>query len=605
GALSEGVIWQLNRAIEITGSSPIQFNSVNASSVSVIEETTGLAAIGEWSQGLDPITGEVDSTRIRFQPACPLMDGDTAGLQPGGVRYLLRIGGADGVGPSLRALDGTPLEATVEIGFVTPIGTNPATLFHDARPGPPGLVFRGQLGVSTSSLEATRFQIGGDQPVNVQMQLDSFGIVQVAPNSMVHVPTGLPLNHRVAPDNHVALVAEFDQPLFLGESNLARIGLDYFDGTWHPLPARIEALQGCGRRGSTVRIQPEGTLPPGRELRVRLDSGLSDLTGQADAAPRFVYLPLRGTDQLSPIGGRMDAIVESFRIGGDAPGSMEDITSDLDAERGFWGQGFIAGVETPGGMSRVRSKWYAVGLAGMDGAGPPVVPAFSFVGTDARGVVRADGGAVVLDPPVLGPLQPFEMQPYSVDLALGDLLNPEGLYASQPGLLAGDRIQISSSTQAVDTQIFGTRVELDGGTVELGLGIGCYAPGFQLDCAAWDLAALFPEVNATTVEIVPRSFEVYTWVHRDSIHPDHRVTVLFDAAEAGADGRVDESTAHSLSNGWSPSVEAFSSGAPGGAPYAYLRFEVLFELDVSGDGYHPLERSPVLDFIKVPIDFRR
>lgn len=602
GALVDGALWQLNRSIEITADRPLDFSSLSASNVAVVSTSSGAPVVGDWRPGLDPITGEVDFARICFQPACPVAPDDLPGFQPG-ANYALRVQGRESAAFILRGADGSSLETTLTIEFTTPSGTDPATLFFDSSPGAPAPVFRDQLGVAPDEAETTRIEVGRYQPQTAMLGVDPFGIVRVDWDPFGAVTGGLPLNHYVSPDSTVAFVVEFDEAIGLAEENAARLGLDYFDGTWHRVPTRGDRLTSCGQRGSSVRLMPLGTLPPGAPLRLRMDADFTDLVGHSAGAPRYVYLPVEGTEAAGPRGARVDALFEHFTVGGDEPGSMEDTTSDLGAARGFWGSGLISGVETPDGVSRVRSKWVPIGLAGVDGMGDPVRPDFSFRGVDENGVVQASAGSITLEPPLIGPVQPSLMGVSSAQLFLADLLEPTGLYDAQPGLLAGDRLQLRSSMAELESQIFTS--EALPTSVRLGVGSGCYAPGFSLDCVPWNLQVLFPDLSDARAEIIPQSFEVYTWINRDLILPDHRVTITFDAAQAGADGRVDESSSYALANGWATDVAELSAGPAAGAPYAFLRFQVQFELDVSGDGYDPVERSPVLDFIKVPIDFRR
>jgi hypothetical protein len=596
----DGATWQLNRAITIETNRDLSFSSVQSGSVSVQPQQGGPHVLGTYGPGVDPLTGEPDPTTIRFQPACPLGDGDPSGLEPG-VSYVLTVRGSDAHSFPLRSTNGEELESTLEVTFVTPTGTDPAVLFHDAVPGPPKLSFRGDPGVPLDDPDTTRFERGVPSPVSVPMRRSTFGIVEIDPGYGSFFPFGLPLNHYIEPGNRIAVVVELDQAISLTASNLQRIGIEFLDGSWQPIPCRAHPVASCGRRGSAVRLELLGSLPPGRPLRLRLDGGFRDLVGQALPGAVFEDLPLEGASEATPLGARVDAIYENFQIGGDEPGSMEDTDSVLDAPRGSWGGGLISGVETPDGVSAVRSKWYAVGRAGHDGLGAPVAPTFYFSGTDEGGVVNAAGGSVLLDAPSLGPFSPAGVQPYGFDLAFADLLDPTGLYSAQPGLLAGDRLRIRPDPlpgTEFTARVFGTTS--DASSVFVGLGFGCYAPGIPVDCVPWDLSQLFPDAANTSVEVISRSFEVYTWITRDAHSVDHRVTVTFDAAQAGTDGEADETTAFSLGGGWAPDVSALS-----GQPWDFLRFEVRFELDVSGDGYSPLERSPVLDFIKVPIDFRR
>ena len=310
--------------------------------------------------------------------------------------------------------------------------------------------------------------------------------------------------------------------------------------------------------------------------------------------PTTEVLPVRGTRSTGAAGSRVDAIWEPFLRSGDEPGSMEDTTSDLGAPRAFWGGGFLSGVDAPGGLSRARSRWFPVGLAGREVGMPIATPDFSFSGTDAQGDVRArrirarspgHRPAVARRDPAV-PRRPLPRLARGTDGPLRRTARP-----------AHGRPHAKTQGISVEAPVFG--VSRAGSDVRSFLGVGCYAPGYNLDCVTWDLGALFSVAGGAGVDVRPRSFDVYSSVFRDRLNPDHRVTIRFDATFADADGQPDELAAFSTSAGWTPLVDLLS-----GTPWDFIRFEVEFDVDVSGDGWDPLERAPVIDFIKIPVDLR-
>lgn len=597
GALVDGAVWQLNRPIDVRFDRPMDFDSVSLASIAVETAAGGTFPLGTWGPGADPTTGAADARVVRFQPACP----SDASLPPFGLQpdtaYRLVVRGADTAAAPLRAIDGTELVTGTEVAFRTPPSPDPAQLYFDPRPGPPVPVVRGRGAVPLDDGEATRIELGHVVPATVHLQDSGFGGLAVAPESVPLVVGGLPLNHHLESEHRVALVVEFDQPIQPTAANLERIGLEHLDGTWRPVPCRAELVATCGRRGSTVRVTPLGTLPPAMALRLRLDDGFADLVGEQHQVPWTELLPVEGTADPGPRGARVDGLLETFTVGGDGPGSMEDTTSDLGAPRAAWGGGVLTGIAAPGGLSRARSRWFHLGLAGAVAGLPPVEPRLSFLGTDAAGRIQRSGTAVVLGPPALGPLAASAVETFTVRLALADLAEPTGLYLAQPALLRGVRVRLRPDPAAgwvIAPQALGAG--FDGVGAALHLGPGCYIPGIPTDCVPWDLGMLFPAPPATTVEITPQCFEVYTFTQRDTLMPDHRVTIRFQATRALANGQPDPAAT-------SPWVVDPAGLAPG--PWTHLRFEVDFELDVSGDGYDPLERSPRLDFLKVPVDLRR
>lgn len=593
-----GAIWQLNRPIDFRFNREVDFASVGGGSLQVRGVGNGPFAGGSYGPAVDPLTGEVDRTVVRFQPNCPTEpDGSDAGFDVD-TTYSVIVHGVGSTFPPVRAADGELLEIGYEGTFTTPSGTDPLLLFFDPVPGPPRPLLRGRDGVGMLEPESTHFDLGEDplNPRRVYFEDTGFGTLTVSPLSVGFAPNGLPLNHYIDGYNRVALVLYLDQPVSPDPANLARVGIDHLDGGWKRLPSRTELVETCGTRGSVLRVLPQGTLPPGGALRLRLDEGFRDLTGDPVNVETTVVLPISATRATDSTGARVDGIFEPFFRSGDEPGSMEDTTSDLGAPRAFWGNGYIAGVEAPGGVSRARSKWFAVGLAGREVGMPVAAPSFFFSGTDAQGEVMRSGNMILLDPPVIGPVPPAAVLQYDVDLTPASLVEATGLYAAQPGLLVGDRLRLTQSTSA-EGPIFG--LDRTGTNPRARMGIGCYAPGYSLDCAPWNLGATFSPAGGAVVDIRPRSLDVYATIFRDRIHPDHTVRVRFDATFADANGQPDELAAFSSTAGWAPEVDLLS-----GTPWDFIRFEVEFDIDVSGDGWDPLERSPHVDFIKIPVDLR-
>jgi hypothetical protein len=345
GPLVDGVEWQLNRPIDLTFDRAVDFASVTLASVVVESEPGAVAVAGSYEVGIDPTTGVSDARIVRFQPHCPIASGDAGGFAQSGA-YRLVVRGEDSTAFPVRAQDGTALASTVAVSFATPTSSDPAVLFHDSVVGAPRVVFRGRQGVPIDDLQSTRFEIGHEEQTRVELRASAFGGVVVDPGSLALVPNGLPLNHIIEPKHHIALVVEFDQPVRLEPANLERLELQFLDATWSVVPCEVEARSGCGRRGSTVSVRPLATLPPGAALRLVLAAGFSDLVGEVLTNDAVEVLPLAGTTAQDSNGARVDALFESFQVGGNQSGSMEDTTSDLGAPRGYWGSGFAAGVVT-------------------------------------------------------------------------------------------------------------------------------------------------------------------------------------------------------------------------------------------------------------------
>jgi len=604
--LAPGAIWQLDRPIELEFSRAIDPGTLTQASVYVREAGPGGAFVaGTLLVAADPITGAPDPARAVFQPACPTEpSGAGGGLAPGGIDYTLTVQGADVPGGvPIRAADGAPLEATLEETFRTP--TPPMQLLFDRKPGPPALVARGDAGVLDAPENTTRIEVGGFAPTTVSLRRAPGGGLTVDPGSASLFPTGLPINHWIEPEHRLVVVLELDDTVGAAPSNLARVDLRFQDagGSWRPLPTRTWLASNCAQRGSsraTLRAMPLGMIPPGRPLAVHIDEGFADRVGDATLIPETFALGVQGTTAATPAGARVDAVLEPFDLGGGGPFSMEDTTSDLGAPRATWGPRGLFPTETPDGVSRARSRWYALGRGGFSPGQPDVPPIFSWYGTDANGDVLRNGNRVALGPVALGPMAASVLGWAEVALPAAFLADPTGAISDLPALLRFDRALFTPDPPgwgAVEPVILAATVE--GNEARLGVESGCTIPGVAVDCAPLNLPLLYGPSAMPSVGIVRQSFQIFTWVWRDAYDPDHRVTITWDAARAGGDGRPDPATALSRSSGWTGDPTTLSGG-----DWDFVRFEVEFDLDVSGNGYDPIERGPVLDFIKLPFDVR-
>ncbi len=98
--IQEGQTWKLDAPIELRFTQPIDFGSVNLSTVNVTDGT-GFQPLGAFSPGLLP-SGLPDANVLRFVPACPESDlGPAAGLQPGGTEYTITVRGTDSGGSGI------------------------------------------------------------------------------------------------------------------------------------------------------------------------------------------------------------------------------------------------------------------------------------------------------------------------------------------------------------------------------------------------------------------------------------------------------------------------------------------------------------------------
>lgn len=606
--LAPGAIWELDRPIVIEFSRAIDPSTLTLASVFAQEAGPGGAFVpGSLALATDPATGAPDPARAVFQPDCPTdPSGAGGGLAPGGIDYTFTVQGADVLGAvPIRAIDGAPLDVTLEVTFRTP--TPPMQLFFDRGVGPPAIVARGDVGVLDVAENTTRLEVGLFPTRTASLRRAPSGGLALDPVSAALFPDGLPLNHWIAFEHRVALVLELDDVVDPSADNLARVGLRFRDGNgaWQPLAVRVEVAANCAQRGSslsTLRVTPLGPLPAGRTLGVFIDAGFADRVGDATIVAQTVDLGVQGTTtSTEPRGARVDALFEPFVIGGDAPGSMEDTTSDLGAPRAHWGVlGGLIPVAGTSGLSRARSKWFSLGEAGFVAGQPATPPTFSWTGTDAQGRILRAGGRVAIGPAALGPMGAMALGPATVTLDPSFLADPTGAFAALPAILTGDRAvfaPVPASGSVVDPAL--RLVQLESGALVLGVDAGCSIPGILTDCVPRNLTLVYPGPSLPTVAVAPQSFQLYSGFLRDVYHPDHRVTITWDAARADAEGAPDAATAVSAATGWTGDPTTLSGG-----DWDFVRFEVQFELDVSGNGPAPGEGDPILDFIKLPFDVR-
>ncbi|MEL6903973.1 MAG: hypothetical protein AAFP22_01120 [Planctomycetota bacterium] len=601
GGLTPGVIWQLNRPIELTFDAPIDFAQVTGFQVRIAEAATGDAIDGILRPGIDLVTGEDRRNVVVLQPRCPVTPDDPPGLEPDRV-YRLTVLGSDTSSFPVVGQAGGLLEETLELDFRTPPFGPPSTLYVDLVPGPPGFVVRGTPGVATAEQEALRLEVGNQVFGGRDYALlrAPGGGLAADPASLAAFPDGLPINHWVEIDHRTVLFLAFDQAVDPSALNLARIGVEFFDGAqWQPLPGRIELVELCGRRGTVARYFLEGTLPPDHALRIVLREGFRDLTGDPHIADATLELPVRGAEGAGPMSARLDAVFEPF-----SDSTMEDTASDLGAPRALWGPRVLTGIEAGDGVSRARSRWYAVGAAGRELGAAPVRPRYRFDGVDDQGRIPTAAGSVVLDPPVLGPFPIVGVEEFAVRVAPSDLVGAPSAYDLLPSLMHGDEVRVFPAAPPftdIETIVFSAELSGIPSEARLFLGSGCYTPaGVGSDCVPWDLRDRLPDPSSARFEVVPRSFLTQSLFRRDFVGADARVTFLFDATTADDRGRPDPNEAYSAGGAWVTDPSVFSEG-----DWDFIRFEVLFELDVSGDGFDPLERAASIDFVKIPIDFRR
>ncbi|MFT7676673.1 MAG: hypothetical protein ACI8QC_000646 [Planctomycetota bacterium] len=327
--------WPLNRPIEISFNQDIDPLSLSTTAVQVVGlgSSTGVPLGSSAQAGADNEVAYgslelVSPAVVRFTPTCPTgSNGQGAGLRAG-LHYRLRLPGG-GSAQGITSLSGSSLGTTFTASFSTPFSGDPAERFDDPVAGPPAIVVR--AAASNEEL-ASYLEIGGDPLARVYFEVDAGGSTVLPGNFLA------PLNTYSDSATQVAYLLRFDQPIDPSQANLERMRLEFDDsGTWHPFGAVASMASGCGLDGVFVRLEPQGILPQGTRLRLLLEDGLSDLSGEStgtsstdlETPTASAYDP--GT-QIA--GASADRLLESFL----SP-ALEDTELGSGAPRADWGTG--------------------------------------------------------------------------------------------------------------------------------------------------------------------------------------------------------------------------------------------------------------------------
>ncbi len=350
-----GQEWKINRPLDITFNRDVDFSTVNFNTINLVD-SQGKGATGVFSQPI--VDGVLRTDMVRFQPSCPLQaDFSDAGLVPGST-YRLTVIGANAGGTAITDTAGEPLEEGALVEFTTPDSTDPLVLFVDTTAGPPVVVVRGLN--DDPALPASALVLGGIEQEFLWSVADQAG----------KLTFNVPLNHYSIPENQIEIVLQFNQPIDPSPTNISgdRIELQYAtvpnptDADFAPMQSQIELVQNCSERGAEVRLRPLGLVPQDSELRVVLFQGFRDLIGDATTSDLANFTEMHtvtaGEDNpLHPGVGNpeVDEIYESFDIGGDVLGSIEDTQAVEQFPPAHWKDGILeaafefGGTGGPGG----------------------------------------------------------------------------------------------------------------------------------------------------------------------------------------------------------------------------------------------------------------
>ncbi|MCA9002603.1 MAG: hypothetical protein KDB61_11815, partial [Planctomycetes bacterium] len=348
----------------------------------------------------------------------------------------------------------------------------------------------------------------------------------------------------------------------------------------------------------SVRFIPLGILPVGTPLRMRVGAGLQDLTGESSPFQGAPAATVNTTFNATGSSASLDAFRETFGVGGDAPNSWEDTQAIFSVARASWGAGQLSAAWGTNGQSRARSKWIPLGLGRIQSGGASTTPSFHFPGVGADGVLPVAGGFIDRIGATSAPIPLLSLGAQAITVPLAELNTLGEPYMAQPALLRGCRVELSppggAGTGALATV---KEARMQGSDVLIQFNTGCEYG--LADCVPMDLTLTYTGHAGVTATIQEQAFEAATRFTSDMVPADARITILFDATRADATGEPDPAAAYSQSSGWTTDITALS-----GTAWDFVRFEVFFEMDVSGDGWGPFDPLPHLRWIGFQFDER-
>ena len=336
--LPNGAVWKINRPIVIEFSTAIDFSTVNLNTIN-IRQVNGAPSAGEFYL--------LNERTVVFQPLCPILpDLSDAGLIPGGVDYKITVLGADSNAPiTVKSKGGAGLALGDTRFFSTPVSMLPADLYFDTTVGPPVPIVRTNV-PGDEQQNACYIEIGGDPNNRSYFERDLVtGAITLDP------PLDVPLNELSDPGSQVALVLVLNQPVDPSAANIApnRVAWQFRNqlGLWSTLSATIDLEANCTQTGATIRITPEGILPPDTDLRARISTEFRDIVGQTNLLVQDSFGTAVTELAPSPLA---DAYLESFNVD-----DNNDATAAFAEPPAQWGDGALGaafsfeGTGGPGG----------------------------------------------------------------------------------------------------------------------------------------------------------------------------------------------------------------------------------------------------------------
>ena len=248
--------------------------------------------------------------------------------------------------------------------------------------------------------------------------------------------------------------------------------------------------------------------------------------------------------------------------------------------------------------SRARSLWFPLGDPEHDPGGPDDPVVFTYGGTDPTTglVLDQDQDGVVDDlPPLLGPtaLQPAPSPPFiDVDgLTLVVDASPlagsfDDIYLRNPALLREYALVLAQAGDPSNEMRFDVAAAAyDPSTVRLSLTVSSAGPPLTS----------FDPPGAEQYTLLPRFFRVRTGGVPGALPPNASVTVTFQGTGETPLGLPDE---NAILVDWTGN--ATNLNVPG---VSFVRFEVLFDVDVTSSGFTAATPLQELLFQRTPFRF--
>lgn len=252
-----------------------------------------------------------------------------------------------------------------------------------------------------------------------------------------------------------------------------------------------------------------------------------------------------------------------------------------------------------GRESKAQSTWIPLGLARVSPSGAPLT--FSFDGTDAQGFITHGGLGDTVEalPPVIGPDPLGDAGAGTLPFITGggtsivfDAAGMPDAYRVNPAMLERFSVVLANSDQ---NPSLSKTFEIVSATYDAGLD--------RLTCTI-GMGDLEDFVASTIwASLRPHYFRVTTGGVLDNYPANMGIQLRFDATIADVAGNPSTGGAFSASTGGLATADI--AALNNATPWDFVRFEALFDLNISGDPANLDLGAPLpgLLFVKIPYEF--